>query len=316
MKKVIVSAPGKLHLSGEHAVVYGKPALVVAASLRLYVKLETGTDAPSLSLMRKNDRYIEAITAAFEKKYGDVIRDDVGITITSTIPIGSGMGSSSALAVALSGALCVWYGISWNPQIINDIAYQAEKTMYKGSSGSDPAISTHGGILWYRKELEFLKTLWLLPLKVPKSFAPFVLINTGRKESTGDLVAHVGEVKKKNEKKFAVLLNTIEHVTKQTAQSIHDEDEVGFRASVKENEKYLEEIDIVSPSTREFIRAIESSGGVAKISGAGGRKTGSGVVVAIHNTPQKIIALAKSRKYDTFQVVLGGEGVKMEQALA
>ncbi|MCL4200159.1 mevalonate kinase [Patescibacteria group bacterium] len=316
MKKVTVSAPGKLHLSGEHAVVYGKPALVVATSLRLYTTLETGAGATLLRKMRKNDRYIEAISAAFEKKYGASIKDDVGITITSSIPIGSGMGSSSALAVSLSGALCVWHGMPWNPQAVNDIAYQAEKTIYKGSSGSDPAVSTHGGILWYRKELEFLKTLWLLPFKIPKTFAPFVLINTGRKESTGDLVAHVGEGKKRDEKKFAVLLDAVEKVTKQTAQSIHDEDEKGFRRSISENEQYLEEMGIVSAPVRAFIRAVEEAGGVAKISGAGGIQTGSGVVVAIHDTAQKIIALAKKRKYETFQVVLGGEGVKMEQATA
>ena len=315
MKKVIVSAPGKLHLSGEHAVVYGKPALVVATSLRLYTTLETGSDAPLLSVTRISDRYIEAIAAAFEKKYGKAMKSDVGITITSSIPIGSGMGSSSALAVSLSGALCVWHGIPWHPQTINDIAYQAEKTIYKGSSGSDPAVSTHGGILWYRKELEFLKTLWLLPFKIPKTFAPFVLINTGREESTGDLVAHVSEIKKKNEKKFAVLLAALEQATKQTAQSIHDEDEACFRKSVAKNEQYLEEMGIVSTSTRALIRAIEADGGVAKISGAGGIKTGSGVVVAIHDTPQKIIALAKAKNYDTFTVILGGEGVKMEQVL-
>lgn len=314
MKKVTVSAPGKLHISGEHAVVYGKPAIVVSTSLRLYVTLQ-GDAKPTFSSLRKKDAYIDAIVASFEKKHGLTVGNNFSAEITSSVPVRSGMGSSAALAVSLAGALSVWHGLSWNTQAINDIAYQAEKAMYK-SSGSDPAVATHGGILWYRKELEFLKTLWLLPFKIPTSFSPFVLINTGRSESTGDLVAHVGKLKKRSEKKFSALLDSIESVTKFAAQSIHDEDEQGFRTAISENETYLEQMGIVSPTTQTLIREIKKVGGVAKISGAGGRKTGSGVLLAIHEAPQTLIQLAKKYSFPSFQVRLGGEGVRMEQALA
>lgn len=316
MKKVIVSAPGKLHLSGEQAVVHGNPALIIATSLRLYVTIEKHIKKKETVNLRKSDEYINAIFETFEKKHGVSVDDGVSVDIQSSIPQGSGMGSSAALAVALVGALSVWHGAPWNPQSMNEIAYQAEKVKHANSSGSDPAVATHGGILWYRKELEFLKTLWLLPYKIPDSFAPFILINTGRTESTGELVTHVTAVKRRSEEKFALLLAAVEDVTRRMAAAIHDEDEQLFRSMILENEHYLEKMEVVSEQTAMLIRAIEKKGGVAKISGAGGKITGSGVVIAMHDTPSVLIGLAKKYYYPSFHVKLGGEGVKLEQALA
>jgi len=315
MKKVTVSAPGKLHLSGEHAVVHGNPAIIIATSLRLFVTLEKQSGGKRLSDFRKEDAYINAIVEEFEKKHGTKTDNGIGIDVQSTIPQGNGMGSSAALAVATAGALAVWHGFPWNTAVINEIAYQAEKVKHANSSGSDPAVATHGGILWYRKELEFLKTLWLLPFKIPKTFAPFVLINTGRTESTGELVTHVASVRKRNEKRFLLLLSDMEDVTRRMAAAIHDEDEVLFRAAVTQNQRHLESMEVVSESAETLIRKVETSGGVAKVSGAGGLKTGSGVVISIHDTPSVLTELAKAQNYPAFLVQLGGEGVKLEQAL-
>lgn len=314
MKKVTVSAPGKLHIAGEHAVVYGKPSLIVATSLRLYVTLEKSA-SPSLTTVRRKDRYIDAIVSVFEKKHGVSVGEEVGITINSAIPVRSGMGSSAAIAVALSGALSVWHGHPWNAQVINETAYQAEKTKHQNSSGSDPAVATHGGIIWYRKEMEFLKTLWLLSFQIPKSFAPFVLINTGRVENTGDLVGHVAQLKQKNEQNFMRILNEVEVVTKNITKAIHDEQEGEFREAIKENERLLEEMEIVSPDAASLIRKIEQTGGVAKISGAGGRAGGAGIILAIHDKPKTLVDLAMQHGYPSFQVQLGGDGVKREQIL-
>lgn len=314
MKKVTVSAPGKLHISGEHAVVYGKPSLIVATSLRLYVTLEKGI-APPLSDIRKKDSYIDAICTVFEKKYATTPEEGIGIAITSTVPVRSGMGSSAALAVALVGALSAWHGVAWNVQAINESAYQAEKAKHETSSGSDPAVAAHGGLLWYRKELEFLKTLWLLPFKIPKVFAPFVLINTGRNENTGDLVRHVAGIKAGGEQYFAGILNDVERVTKEMTEAIHDENEVLFRQTLTKNEKLLEDMGIVSPDAKELIRKIEKSGGAAKISGAGGIAGGSGIILAVHNKPETLMRIAKKHNYPSFQVALGGAGVRLEQVL-
>lgn len=315
MSKVTVSAPGKLHLSGEHAVVYGNPAVVVSTSLRLYVTL-TASAGSAFGDVRKNDPFIDAIAAVFEKKMGKPIASSLGFAITSTIPVGAGMGSSAALAVALIGALSQWYGFPWEPKLINELAYQAEKTKHINSSGSDPAIVTHGGILWYRRELDFLKTFWLLPFKIPKMFAPFVLVNTKRKESTGDLVSAVAKYQKLHERQFILLRDAFEQTTKQMTQAIHDEDEQLFRRMITQNQRLLEKLPVVSREATAFIRAVEKAGGAAKISGAGGVAKGSGVVITTHSEIGVLQQLADTFGYKPFQTVLGGDGVRVEQMTA
>lgn len=318
MKKVVVSAPGKLHLSGEHAVVHGKPAMLSSTSSRLYVTLEhKQTSGPDrIHALRQKDAFIGEICKTLETRLSTAIPADLAITIASDIPVGAGMGSSAALSVALIGALMTFLDLPWDPQKINELAYQAEKFMHVNASGSDPAVVTHGGILWYRKELDYLKTFWLLPFKFPKSFAPFILVNTGRAETTGELVSRVGRLKSTDESSFTLLLSEVEAVTKRMAAAIHDENEQDFRASIQENQRLLENMGIVSESTKLFIRAVEDAGGVAKISGAGGVKKGSGVVIAIHDSPKALAAVCDTFSHKTFQVMLGGEGIRKEQIIA
>lgn len=318
MQKVTVSAPGKLHLSGEHAVVYGNPAIVVSTSLRTTVTLErsvTDADLHSDSL-RASDKFIDEILKVFEHRYETIVPDDLAITISSSVPAGAGMGSSAALAVALLAACITYFDKPWDAQRINELAYQAEKCIHGNPSGSDPAIVTHGGILWYRKELDFLKTFWLLPFKIPSTFAPFVLINTGRTESTGDLIRAVSAVRDKDVKAFTVTLDAIEQVTKSMALAVHDEKEQDFFEALKRNQRILEDIGVVSAKTKTLIDNIESLGGAAKISGAGGVISGSGVVIAMHKDPKAMLDLAKKHSYPAFQVVLGGEGVIKVQVIA
>lgn len=318
MQKVTVSAPGKLHLSGEHAVVYGNPAVVISTSLRTTVTLESGLPLSNKQsrMLRETDKFIDVILKTFEKQFAIAVPDDLSITISSSVPMGSGMGSSAALAVALIGACVTFFDKPWDSQRINELSFQAEKFMHGNPSGGDPAIVTHGGILWYRKELDFLKTFWLLPFKIPSTFAPFVLINTGRTESTGDLVRAVSLVREKDPKAFTITLDAIEQVSKSMVQAIHDEKEQDFVEAVKQNERLLEYLGVVSVSVKKLINEIEAAGGAAKISGAGGVVTGSGVVIAIHKDPKIMLDLAKKYEHPAFQAVLGGEGVTKVQVIA
>src|SRR5688572_17099198 len=109
MKRFKVSAPGKLHLMGEHAVVYGKPAILAGVDKRCFIDISERKDSQikilSKDLNKNLVKYCQCIIEQFAKYHN--IRKMPGFTlsITSEIPIGSGMGSSGALAVATAGSL-------------------------------------------------------------------------------------------------------------------------------------------------------------------------------------------------------------------
>lgn len=138
--QITVSAPGKIHLLGEHTVVYGHPALLAAVDKRIYISVKR----EALSVKEKKDYiihntldsiYFNKIIYLFKNYFKIEKLPQLDITITSQIPIGSGMGSSAALSAALLGALMKVVKNIWNPVKINELAYEAEKIAHGNPSG-------------------------------------------------------------------------------------------------------------------------------------------------------------------------------------
>lgn len=320
--KIITSASGKIHLSGEHAVVYGKPAVLTAISKRLYVTIKerealsvkqeaTNNNQTDITEIKKKNDYLGKIIRLVEERYKTKFKD-FSFTINSQIPVGAGLGSSAALAVATIAALREYLGKPWSVAEVNEMAFQAEKIQHGNPSGGDNTIVSFGGLLWFRKEFDFLKTFWLLPFKIPKSFNSFVLISTGRAETTGEMVNLVA---KKPQKERNQTLQKIEQTTKNLVQAIHDEKEKEMKQAVADNEHLLEDLGVVSSTVKKLIREIESEGGIAKISGAGGIKKGSGIILALHKNQDILKNLAKKYELEFFQVKLGSEGVRREEVI-
>jgi mevalonate kinase len=272
MKRIIrnVSAPGKVILSGEHAVVYGYPAIAAAVDRRL--------------------------TANRSGK------------IKSDIPIGAGMGSSAAFAVTLSAFKVGELDL----EKINNLAYKLEKGLHGNPSGVDNTVVTYGGFLWYRKESENFKTFKQIDSKVklPKLF----LLNSGKPtESTKEMVAtHVAGLYKQRRKQVENIFREIEVLTKGFLKFLLGETDVEFGSLIQDNERLLEELGVVSEKTMKTIRIIEKEGGSAKVSGAGGIKEGSGMVIVYHKDMEKITLFAKKNGLDLSPVKLGEEGVRIE----
>src|SRR3989338_3396929 len=199
--KVTVSAPGKIHLLGEHAVVYGKPALLTAINRRLTVTIVPGDNKTVIHTSEPSD-YINHILAIISNHYKLSQLPPLQISIRSEILSGYHLGSSAAVAVAMVGALLYFLKKIWNPTLINQLAFEAEKKAHGNPSGGDNTVCTFGGFIWYRRELEFLKSMWQLPMKLSHKLNNFYLINTGKpKETTGEMVAYVkSKIKTQNSK--------------------------------------------------------------------------------------------------------------------
>lgn len=271
------SAPGKLIISGEHAVVYGYPALVAALDKRLSVTL-TG---------RK-------------------------ITIESNIPIGRGMGSSAAYAVATSAVKLFLRDRKLDLNKINDTAYRVEKKRHGNPSGVDNTISTYGGLLWFRKESERLKLF--SSIKARRALPKIYLVDTGRPlESTKEMVAKVKRLYKKDPLATEIIFRKIERVTRSFLKYLLGGGAVNFQELIKENEFLLEKLGVVSDSIIELIREIERIGGAAKISGAGGWKDKSGILLIYHKNVEKLQNFAKKNNLKLLEVKLGEGGVRIEK---
>ena len=165
--KISYSAPAKVILSGEHAVVYGKPALVSAINLRLKFIV---TNFVRSSKDGKDDKEIFFISKEVKNylinQKINFIDKPFNFKIESEIPIGRGLGSSSALSVASSAAFLEFYtGRQFEKELINDLAFQIEKHFHQNPSGVDNTAACFGGLILYQKNVKIKN----LDFKIPKN---------------------------------------------------------------------------------------------------------------------------------------------------
>lgn len=301
-----VSAPGKIILSGEHAVVYGYPGLYASTSLRMNVELSKGLRKPNLS------SYADY---AFNKallSFGVKNSLNYSFKINSKIPIGSGMGSSASLAVSMSALAQKIAKKEFNLDEINKVAYEIEKKQHGKPSGGDNTIVTYGGFVWYRKEAENLKVFSKITPK--KNLLDLYIINSGTpKETTGEMVSLVREKYEQNSKRIINIFNKIELCSKGLLKLISDEENTDLGDLITLNERSLEELGVVSSQTRNLIGLLERKKASVKISGAGGKTHGSGILLVYHKNPDSLISFVKSQKLDMIPVTLGKKGVKIEK---
>lgn len=355
MRLVRVSAPGKLHLLGEHAVVYGKPAIIAAVNKRCFVEITPRKDkkieiiSSNLKIIKivtekeifaktkdaqvKWEAYIKTNDISFLKSITSDLLDfpiigigetlkylkkslSAGITLSikSDIPIGSGMGSSAAVAVAVVGAIYLLFNKNLDKEIVNEIAYLAEQRKHGLSSGGDNAASCFGGLIWYRKETLDLKIIKPIPFAVPQKLAKnFVVIHTGTPvESTGEMVSAVRALYKKNSEVVDKILSSQEKLTRELISAIKNGDDTLMIRIIKAGERNLERLEVVSDLAKLLIRSVEKIGGVAKICGAGGITKGSGMVLAHCSNKKSVEKLAVSNNFFHTSISLGAEGLREE----
>lgn len=316
---ISVSAPGKIILAGEHAVVYGKPALVAAVDKRLTVRIKTRKNGEIKIFSRQPSSQIKEAVRKTEENLA-LLRSDrlskilksrgLAIEVVSEIPVQAGMGSSAAVAVATVGGLLalskkIKRFSDEDKELINKVAYQVEKKIHQNPSGIDNTISTFGGFLWFKKGKPFKR------IKLG-SLPRFVFVNTGKaEETTGEMVRYLKNKieNRKNTKQILRSFARIERQTKNLLLGLKDKNKRKIIKAIKECEENLEMLGVVGEFAKKLIREVERIGGGAKICGAGGIKDRSGILLCYHQKPEKIFALAKSLNLEAFEAKLGEEGV-------
>ncbi len=306
-----ISTPGKLILSGEHAVVYGYPALVAAVDRYIQLIVKKNRGGLSVKPLQAKSAVKRAIQEAhsFLKEKPNY---NHSIKVHSSIPIGCGMGSSAALAVALSASILKYSNRPWSLDLVNDLAYEIEKIYHDSPSGVDNTIAVRGGYLWFRRESEAIKLFH--KVKVNKKLENLYIINSGKpKESTGEMVQLVKQLYGKRPLYVKSVFSEMEKVSRGFLRYLTGEETNKIADLIKENQKLLEKIGVVSPSTKELIREIGKIGGATKVSGAGGMKGSSGILLVFHKDYGKLCEFTQRHKLDVEKIVLGRRGLKVEK---
>lgn len=313
---VTVSAPGKIHLLGEHSVVYGKPALLAAIDRRLSVHVREQTGGSNEKEPRihgiDNTAIINQSIRVFIRAFRIEALPPLEITVTSGIPTSSGLGSSAAVAAATIGALMKYVKNLWNPTKVNELVMETEKYAHGNPSGADNTTIVFGGLIWYRKEFDFLRSVWSLPL-TNYTIPPFLLLSSGKpKETTKEMVALVARHLKEKPALNAVIEDQ-ETQTKRLLLALRGADRKALISAIRQGEKNLERLGVVGKKAKALVREIENEGGAAKISGAGGLSDGSGILLCYHSDHAIVKRIAQKYLCECNPVVLGAEGIRLEK---
>jgi len=273
------SAPGKLMLFGEHAVIYDKPCIVASVDHRISVSLKKRNDnniiltAPELNIENENISDLEKshfkkvsflLTAIrnFFKKYD--LKSGLDIKTQSEFSDKVGLGSSSAVVVSAIKGLSELFKIKMNEKDVFDLSYQTVLDVQGLGSGFDVAAAVYGGILFFKTAGKVIKAINVQNI-------PLVIGYTGIKADTPTLVKVVREKRTKEPKKINHIFNEIEKIVNLAKTEIENKNwkEVGRLMNL--NQDLLRNLDISSKKLENLIKAALNAGAYGvKLSGAGG----------------------------------------------
>ena len=290
---MIASAPGKVILFGEHAVVYGRHALVSAINLRCYAKAEKNSNIIIESPLAKTglDFKRHPYISWAIKRFSEMKQvDGVYIKIWSEIPIASGLGSSSAVTVAVLKALSLLYEVDLSDEEIFELARRVELDVQGLGSGTDPFISTFGGT-------------WLIPerRKVKAKKIDLTVIYTGKPSITSEMVKKVARLRMEHRDVIDRIFDAIDSITLYGVKCIENGDLEKLSFLFRANHLLLKAIEVSCNEIDDIIEKLEKMGIFGKITGAGG----GGSVIALGNVILD--------GYKCFGVSLDAEGVREEK---
>lgn len=302
-----VSAPGKIHLIGEHSAVYGKPAILAAIDLRFYAQISKSNKKEILGIIQYDNAIKDFQTKLEElvsKNFNIKQIPNYKIEFKNELPLGSGLGSSAAFCTIFAAALLKFLEINFDLKSLNDLAYEGEKIFNGNPSGGDNTTVVYGGLIWYRKETDNLKIFTHLPETKIKNL---LLIDSGRpEEKTSEMVNFV-------KSKPAELVNKFsshqEYLARQMADALKDSNEIYFMKLLNNAGKNLENLGVVSKQAKSIIKKIHVLKGGAKITGAGGIKNGSGMILAYHTDIKELIKFAKDNNLKYYPVEISHKGI-------
>lgn len=269
------SAPGKIILFGEHAVVYNRPALAVPVTqVHVDVEVRDSDSAGVWIYAPVIDLHAELSTLPSDHPIGSVIlslfqhlnisrRSNLEIYISSTIPVASGLGSGAAVSVALIRAISSYFSYSLTNEQINSLVYESERLHHGTPSGIDNTVIT------YAMPVYFIKGQ---PIETFKAGKPFTIVigDTGIPAPTKESVGDVRRLWLRDSVYYEDIFDEIAQLALIARRSIESGKPELLGELMDQNHAFLQQLTVSSPELDKLVDVARNAGALgAKLSGGG-----------------------------------------------
>jgi mevalonate kinase len=296
MPAITATAPAKTILFGEHAVVYGRPAIAAPVSqvrARAIVsanpRKESGAvlvQAPDVGL----EAYLDEL--AEDHPLAQAIRGTLAalgvkklpactIRVSSTIPVAAGLGSGAAVSVALIRAVANFAGRPLPDETVSALAYQVDRLYHGTPSGIDNTVVT------YARPVYFVRGQPIQMLKLPVPFT-IVIGDTGVSSPTSAAVGDVRDAWQADAERYESLFDEVGRIAQVARRAIEDGRPQELGKLMDENHTLLYDLGVSSPELEQLVWAARVAGAQgAKLCG-GGR--GGNMIALVDETQAQAVA--------------------------
>ncbi len=271
------TAPGKVILFGEHAVVYGQPAIALPVfQVQATATVEAAASKISLFLPDIRRRYLYAshvpewmhpllyaINLIEQQQYR---LPPMTITVRSTIPVASGLGSGAATSAAMLRALLTYLDEPADDPTISDLTYKVEKLYHGTPSGIDNTVVS------YQQPVYFRRKSGGNTIKRFEAAAgiPLIIADTGVRSETKAVVADVRKQWLAHSIKINALIGACGELTRKGRKALKKGNLAKVGRLMNDNHQLLQEMGVSSPELDTLVQAAQDAGALgAKLSGAG-----------------------------------------------
>jgi len=272
---VRASAPGKVILLGEHAVVYGRPALAAPVSqLRATATVEATPPGSGLTLVALDlERRVTLEQASLEEPLGaialltlahlDLPSIDAVLTVQSNLPIAGGLGSGAAVSAAIVRAIAAFVGANLSPAEVSQLVFEVEKLHHGTPSGIDNTV------------IAYERPVYFVPGGVPETFSAgvplhFLIAISGVASPTRQVVAMVRQRWQAAAVHYDFLFDRIGDLVEEAHEAIEAGDPYTLGSLMDQNHELLREMGVSAPELEALVEAAQIAEALgAKLSGAG-----------------------------------------------
>ncbi len=329
------SAPGKIILFGEHAVVYGQPAIAVPVSqVRATAVVKTAPHEGVLLCARdlgldlwlhdaEPAHPLGAAVRAFQTQL-DAPLSGLTITITSNIPIASGLGSGAAIAAALIRALAQHHGRAdlATDATVSALTYEVERIHHGTPSGIDNTVVSYEQAVYFVRDLaqfapdiEARLGLTDLPAPTLETFAVqqplhILIAHTGVAAPTKESVGDVRRQWLADPATFEPLFMACGQIAERARTAIAQGDLPLVGQLMCDNHALLRQMTVSSPELDKLVDTAVSAGALgAKLSGGG--RGGNMIALLASDDDSETTAVSQALRQagavSTLHTVVSGE---------